>query len=115
MKKALNSIIILLVGVVGYSQTGKEFYCQGVDCYNQQNYTDAIEYFTKSIQLVPDNASSFNNRGMAKEMLRDYSGAITDYSIAIVLNPKDTSAYFNRGNARCQVHDFKGGIARPLS
>ncbi|MXZ01803.1 tetratricopeptide repeat protein [Candidatus Poribacteria bacterium] len=71
----------------------------------------AILDFSKMIQLDPDNANIYNNRGMmrfrfgASEFSRGnadkarelYEAAIEDYTQAIRLNPKDAEAQSNLG------------------
>jgi len=61
------------------------------------NYLGAIADNTKAITLNPNCADAYNNRGSAKNNLKDYRGAIDDFTKAIMLNPNFTLAYYNRG------------------
>jgi Flp pilus assembly protein TadD len=65
----------------------------------------------KSIELNPKSASTWYNRGIAKNDKRDWDGAIADYSKAIELNPKLASAYNNRGVAKRAKGDQAGADA----
>ena len=67
---------------------------------NLKDYNGAISDFTKAIELNPDDADAYYNRGLAKSNLEDYYGAISDYNKAIELNPNDALSYNNRGVAK---------------
>jgi len=56
----------------------------------------------KGVQLGPDNALAYNNRGTTYIDLENYKGAIQDLNMAIKLYPRFAEAYFNR--AICQYH-----------
>ena len=42
----------------------------------------------KLIKINPRYADAYNERGYAKEQLKDYKGAIFDYTEAIKINPR---------------------------
>jgi tetratricopeptide (TPR) repeat protein len=75
-----------------------------------KNLNKAIYYFTKSIELDPNNSSYYIRRASAKEELKDYSGAIADYSKAIELGP-DAYSYSKRASAKVELEDYSGAIA----
>ena len=60
------------------------------------NMYDAIEEYSKAIEINPEDASAYYNRGNKKSDLKDYRGAIKDYSKAIEIDPENASAYYNR-------------------
>ena len=62
--------------------------------------TVLLQTITKAIELNPNNANSYTNRGFAKSYLKDYDGAIADYTKAIESNPNYAYFYNNRGNAK---------------
>ena len=80
----------------------------GVDKYEQSDYQGAIADFTKVIEIYPQNADAYNNRGTAKDVLEDYQGAIADFSKAIEINPEYANAYVNRGVVRERASDLEG-------
>ncbi len=87
----------------------KEYYELGVQ-KSRQDPAAALQAFNKSIQLNPNNAESFYQRGNANYDLKKYPEAIADYSQTIALNPKYFDAYFNRGLARYDFNDKRGAI-----
>ena len=47
----------------------------------------ALDDYNKAIEINPQYAKAFNNRGIAKHDLGDKQGALEDYNKAIELNP----------------------------
>ena len=73
-----------------------------------EDYTSAISDYTKAIELDPQYADAYNNRGASKGRLKDYQGAIADFTKTIEINPQYVDAYLNRGVARELVNDLEG-------
>ena len=62
------------------------------------NYIEAIEFFSKLINLNPNNWEAFFGRGKAKFGLKNYEGAITDFTDGISLEPREIyDFYIERG------------------
>lgn len=81
-------------------------------------YESAIADYDMAIQLRPDYAIAYNDRGGVKGKLGEYDAAITDYDEAIRLNPDYAMAYYNRGNAKTNLarvseaaQDFQTALA----
>ena len=70
---------------------------RGVSYFGVNRIDDAIEDFTKAIQLDPELGAAYHNRGLAycKKILPDQ--AIEDFTKAIQLDTRLVSAYNNRG------------------
>ncbi|MDR0461165.1 MAG: tetratricopeptide repeat protein, partial [Nitrososphaerota archaeon] len=62
-------------------------------------YSKALANYNKAIELKPDYADSYFNRGYFYQTLEKYSKALTDYDKAIELKPDYADAYNNRGSA----------------
>ena len=80
------------ISATNWSEIGR----QAIDA---NRWNEAINAYDKALELNPNDASAFNNRGFAYSNLGKYRQAILDYDRAIELNPKDADAYYNRGNA----------------
>ena len=68
----------------------------------QKDYSNAIVYFRKAIELAPDgpdNAEAYSNRGNAYQLKGELDLAISDYNQALKLYPTFGRAYNNRGRA----------------
>ncbi len=71
---------------------------------------EKIRYFDEAIELQPDFADAYYNRGHARDEIRDFEGAIVDYDEAINLDPDFAEAYANRGVSRYKQEDSEGAI-----
>lgn len=67
---------------------------------------EAIAHINRLIQLNPNNAYAYFERGYIKHKLRRYAEAIKDYDKTIELNPNDVYAYHNRGSAKCNLEHY---------
>ena len=66
--------------------------------YGKGQYGRAIEDLNQAIQLDPNDADLFNNRGLAYNDKGENDRAIEDFNQAIRLNPDLAEAFYNRGN-----------------
>jgi tetratricopeptide (TPR) repeat protein len=97
-----------------------EFYLKrGEDFSGAHQYERAIADYTTAIQLKPDYAEAYNDRGFAYYLKGDAERAIADYTRAIELRPNYPKAYNSRGvaymahgyGAAKSVPDFDRAIA----
>jgi tetratricopeptide (TPR) repeat protein len=66
-----------------------------------QNDLEALEAFTRAIELNPRSAKAYYFRGITQYFLSDYSRAIEDFDKAMELDPRYRfHAYFNRELAK---------------
>ena len=72
---------------------------------------EALSAYNKALDLKPDYADAYHNRGVAKGSLGRYEEAIADYDAAIHLNPQLADAYNNRGNAKGDLDQHEAAIA----
>ncbi len=78
------------------------------------NNTDAhrkLRKYFKAIELNPNDANPYKNRGNAYSDLEKYTEAIADYSKAIELDPNFTEAYNNRGIAYDELKKYTQALA----
>ena len=62
-------------------------------------FDQAIKAYSEIIEVIPDYADAYNNRGTAYAKTGDYEQAIADFDKAIALKPDYAAAYNNRGTA----------------
>ncbi|HNW98060.1 MAG TPA: tetratricopeptide repeat protein [Bacteroidales bacterium] len=72
---------------------------------------DAINSYTKAIEIKPDYAEAYNNRGNAYFQQKLYDKAMNDYVKAIELKPDYTEAYYDRGNIYLNQGEYDKAIA----
>lgn len=102
---------------LGYNQRGVAYRMQG-------NHNDAIILFTKAIEINPQYAEAYLNRGLsyASSEFKKNEQAMSDFNKSIELNPKDNffvylsrgSLYYDKGNYRQAISDLDHAIeAKP--
>ena len=62
-------------------------------------FDSAISDFTEAIQIAPEHARAYYNRGWVYHQKHEHDKAIADCTIAVTVDPKDTGGYYNRGVA----------------
>ena len=100
----LLALVLLVGGILtgcggAAKRTAESHFQQGNKLVEQGRYDDAIEEYTKAIELNPSLAIAYNNRGNAYRILGQLLWAIEDLDETIRLNPGFAEAYFNRGLA----------------
>jgi len=86
------------------------FFSLGYALYELKNFKNSIIAYSISLELNPDNANAYINRGIAYAKQQKYNEAIKDYNKAIELNPDLTEAYNNRGNAYAKLGEYNRAI-----
>jgi tetratricopeptide (TPR) repeat protein len=66
-----------------------QIYSNGLDAYNNKDYDLAIQEFTEAIQLTPDFANAYLQRGKAYRKKSLYQDAINDLYRISLLNPEE--------------------------
>jgi tetratricopeptide (TPR) repeat protein len=79
--------------------------------YGAEKYSRAVASYSRAIELDPEVASAYYNRGLAHAELGDYDEAISNYTRAIDLDPEDASAYYNRGVVHAELGDYDEAIS----
>ena len=69
----------------------------------QREYDKAVVHYTEAIDLNPELAEAYSNRGTVYTDKGEVDKAIEDYTIAIDLNPEGAKAYNNRGTVYATV------------
>ena len=81
-------------------RTADKWFAEGYQYGQSGDYVAAVSAYDKAIELNPQSANAYNNRGHAKWMLGDDENAILDCDIAIALCHGYVEPYNNRGNAK---------------
>jgi len=85
------------------SPTSPEFYLtRGEESSDARQYDRAIADYTVAIELKPDYAEAYNDRGFAYYLKGDFPQAISNYTRAIELRPNYPKAFNSRGVAYMQ-------------
>ncbi len=84
-------------------QSANTHFYRGLACRKQNQYQDAIEHYTKAIELNPDYIEVYNSRGYAFFIKKDYVEAMADFDYTIQNNPNNATVLF--------THIYKGFAA----
>ena len=100
-------------------QHAKTYNKQGITKKSLGRYQEAIQDFDTAIELIPDFAIAYYNRGntyyrwdIAKRksddtgIVQDFARPIQDYNKALEFNPDFAEAYTNRGVAKAKRRDY---------
>lgn len=75
-----------------YSERGRAYNAKG-------DFERAIDDFTASLRLAPQDTTTLYRRGVAYWNAGDYERSVTDFTTAIRLDPEDSDLYRERGDA----------------
>ena len=62
----------------------------GNNQFKNKNYSSAIEYYTRGINMNPSEPVLYANRGTCFKCLGKYKESVKDYKKAVQLNPRNT-------------------------
>jgi len=79
--------------------------------FMRDEYGRTMADYDKLIELDPDNADAYYERGDFYYETDEYNKAIADYSKAIELDPGYALAYFNRAYAYGEIGEYNKAIA----
>jgi small glutamine-rich tetratricopeptide repeat-containing protein alpha len=71
---------------------------------SSKNYEEAIDSYSKAIELDSTNAVYYSNRAAAYSSKNDHLSAIADAAKAIEVDPSFTKAYHRLGQVCCTIH-----------
>ncbi len=102
---------ISLPATVAKAPTGDEYYIQGGQKEIKGDLKGAIADYNKAIEVNPQYAQAYNDRGIARFKLGDKQGSIEDFSQALRIISIGTNARYNRAYAYWQLQNFQSAIA----
>lgn len=87
-----------------------DYFNEGKDANEKQNYEDAVFYFSKFLESNPNDNEAFYNRGYARLKLKAYKLAIGDFTKSIGSGSENFEVYFYRANAYYLLGDFENAL-----
>ena len=87
------------------------YFMRGVYRDNNKRINEAMDDYTKSINLNPDFSVPYYNRGILEDITGNKEAAMDDYTTAININPNYAEAYDNRGWVYFEENKIDSAIA----
>jgi len=106
----LLGVSLLTAGMLYAENSSRKYLEEGIAKFKANDIKGAIDAYTAGIKIKPDHIL-YNNRGLAKQTLKDHHGAIADLNLSIQMNSKYYLAYYNRGISKEALKDFSGALA----
>jgi tetratricopeptide (TPR) repeat protein len=78
--------------------------------YQLKDINSAIKFVSQAIQISPNNAAFYCNRGILLSEQKNYNQSIKDYDKAIELQPNAPEPYLNRANCLQNLRQFEASI-----
>ena len=84
---------------------------RGMANFACSQYSEAIEDFTKALELDQKAYKAAYYRGVVNSVLKQYSNAIDDYTMALSINPYQSFCLFRRGQAYYHIGDYPQALS----
>jgi tetratricopeptide (TPR) repeat protein len=88
----------------------EDYLSRGDDFYQSNEYELALKAYDKAIELKPDYASAWDNKGFALAKLGRYEEVLKAYDKAIELKPDYATAWDNKGFALAKLGRYEEAL-----
>ncbi len=111
MKKIILVVFLFLsFYTIIFAETKEELFDNGVLFFKQGHYQYAVDQFSKLIELAPENAGTYRNRGVSYVQLEKFDLAIKDFEKAKELSPDLKGIHSNLGVAWFHKKNYEKAI-----
>jgi tetratricopeptide (TPR) repeat protein len=111
MKELFIFFLAFTLTARSVGQDATTYYKQGLEKAGAGKMEEAVELFSKTIELEPGDPFAWYNRGIARSRLNRFEEALADFEQVIKLKPDYKKGYLNRGIAKRHLTDYEGAIA----
>ena len=101
---------LILITFLACSPSEEELFQEGIARLETQKFTEAVEYFDRTISMNPENTSAYNAKGVAFFELGEWDNAIEAFNASIALDSTSYKPFFNRGNAYLEKKEFTKAV-----
>jgi tetratricopeptide (TPR) repeat protein len=88
----------------------KHIIVEGNEHLDKHNYSMALHHYDQAIEIDPNYADAWNNKGIALHNLRKFKEAIDCCDMAIKINPNYADAWNNKGVSLGKLGKYKEAI-----
>jgi tetratricopeptide (TPR) repeat protein len=112
-KKEGTSIQVIKAGDLQISRKElslKDIILKGNEHIYKKEYSEAIRRYDKAIEIDPNNASAWTNKGLALAKIGKHNGAIECFDKALGIDPNNVLAWTNKGYVLHGLGKYKEAI-----
>jgi len=91
-------------------ELAKEYFLDGCSFLEAEDFSQAEHKFIKSLELIPDRASTLTNLSVAQLKLKKYSEARATAQKAISVESDNSEAYLNLGLIEKELRNFESAV-----
>ena len=88
-------------------QQAEAYKAEANEFFKQEKFQQAVDLYTKALELNPQKAVYYSNRSIANLRLENFGYALTDASKAIEYDNKYLKAYYRRAAAHMALGKYK--------
>jgi tetratricopeptide (TPR) repeat protein len=105
-------LFILLIPSTVFSQSAKKYFKTGQEFVASGNYKDAINQFTKAIDIQPDYSNAYLARAAAYEKLDMLKEASEDYDRASTFESNNTDVFYQAARLSYLLGEYQEAIEK---
>jgi len=109
MKYILSALLLLIFHISSNAQDST-LYTQGKLKYDAGKYKEALEFYSKAININHNKAQYYISRGNTYFMLEKNEEGFKDLCTAIKVEDKNYKCYLSRASFYVQIHEFDKAI-----
>jgi tetratricopeptide (TPR) repeat protein len=92
------------------AQNAKQYQKVGEEFLQNNKVQDAIDQFTKAIDLSPDFIKAYESRAKAYEMQQEWKKAAADFEKLSIFDPKNAEYLYNTGRLDAKSGDYEKAL-----
>jgi tetratricopeptide (TPR) repeat protein len=105
-------LFVLFIPSTVFSQNAKKYFKTGQEFIASGNYKDAIDQFTKAIDIEPDYSNAYLARAAAYEKLDMLKEASEDYDRASTFESNNTDVFYQAARLSYLLGDYQKAIEK---
>ncbi len=108
--KSVVTVFALLLSVLTFGQSAKEFLENGIAKHKVKDYEGAIKDYSKAIKEDKNYTDAYYNKGTCELALNDLKSAKKDFDKAIEIDPKYVKAYYSRATVLVSQEKYSDAL-----
>ncbi len=111
-RKVLWGVFVMFIGsgLTLFAQSPKKYFKTGQEFLSKGSYQDAIEQFSKAIELKPEYTDAYIARAGVYETLGEKEKALEDYKRTLVFDTKDGMIYYHAGKLCYELGKYEEAV-----